>query len=132
MKLWEGNVFTGVSLSFCSREEGSHVTITQDALDLTEHPPPLEETSLQIWGLTVQRSSLLVDIWWPSLETCSNLFTSGAPPPPPFPPPPHYCSTWGQCKWVVCILLECFLVITSSSGSLISMAIVMLTRAILF
>ena len=37
-KLWEGNVFSHVCLSFCLRG-GSHVTITHDALDLTVQEP---------------------------------------------------------------------------------------------
>ena len=86
-------------------------------------PPPQKDLPLDMGPHCTETFSAR-DIWWPSLETCSNLFTSGAPPP--------HCSTWGQSKWVVRILLECFLVITSSSGGLVSMAIVMLTRAILF
>ena len=48
MKLREGNVFTGVCLSFCS---GGPVH------DHGTHYPPT------------------TDIWWSSLETCSNLYT---------------------------------------------------------
>ena len=74
-----------------------HVTITHDALDLTVHSPsppcPLPETlnltvqvPLETWDLTVQPPSLgsldmephctgtPSDIWWPRLDTCSNLF----------------------------------------------------------
>ena len=54
MKLQEGNVFSPICLSFCPLEEGSHVAITHDALDLTvqvhlftSEPPPRAE----IWWL---------------------------------------------------------------------------------
>ena len=51
---------------------------------------------------------LTSDIWWPSLETCSNVFTSGLLLP-------HQCRhlvvkhIWSV-QEVVCILVECFLV----------------------
>ena len=46
------------------------------------------------------------DIWWPLLETCSNLFTWG-PSPLGLTSDGH----WSIAKWVVHILLECFLVL---------------------
>ena len=75
-------------LSFCS-EGGSHMTITYDALDLTvqEHPDS--------------------DIWWYSLETCSNLFNSGRPLELTSG---GYWSMYSPRKRKVRILLECFLV----------------------
>ena len=59
MKLWEGNVYTRVYLF-----RGSPCDHYHDALDLTIQAP----TSL---GPALPAR----DIWWPSLETCSNLFT---------------------------------------------------------
>ena len=52
------------------------------------------------------------DIWWSSLETCSNFFTGEAH----LPPPTGTNTLWGHrntygCKRVVRILLECFLVL---------------------
>ena len=40
IKLWEGNVFTHVCLSV--QKGGPHMTITRDALDLTEQGPPTQ------------------------------------------------------------------------------------------
>ena len=48
------------------------------------------------------------NIWWPSLETCSKLFTSGSPSL--VLTSGGYWSTYGQHKLVVHILLDCFLV----------------------
>ena len=45
--------------------QGSHVTITHDALDLTVQAP---------MGPHVQGPPAS-DIWWPRLETCPKLFT---------------------------------------------------------
>ena len=82
-KLREGNVFSRVCPSVILSNKGSHVTITRDALDLTvqgqSHPPFGHRTSLcrdapQTWDLTVQ-VPFSNDIWWPRLETCSNLTT---------------------------------------------------------
>ena len=70
---------------------GSNVTITHDALDLTVHYIPRHETSR--------------NIWWPSLETCSSLFTSGQPPPPPLPSPPNQCwNRWCASYWKVFLM----------------------------
>ena len=48
---------------------------------LYRHPPgPSPHAPPQTWELIVQASPLDMgssDIWWPSLETCSNLFTLG-------------------------------------------------------
>ena len=50
---------------------------------------------------------LATDIWWSTLETCSNLFTWG-----PFRKGHLVVATEAHmvCKQAVCILLECFLV----------------------
>ena len=65
-KLREGNVFNHFHLF----TGGANVSITHDTLDLTvqchpqsKAPPPAS------------------DNWWPSLETCSNLFTWETPSP---------------------------------------------------
>ena len=52
------------------------------------------------------------NIWWPSLDICSKVFTSGPPPPPR-----HLMAieTHTVGKWAVHILLECFLVIFSEN-----------------
>ena len=67
-KLWEGNIFSNVCLSVClfTSAEGL-LTITNNALDSLYRDPP---------NLVPPRAS---DIWWPSMETCSILFTSGPP-----------------------------------------------------
>ena len=69
MELREGNIFTLVYLLECP-----HVTIIYDTLEPTvQHPPP---------AMTSQTSDLgppARDIWWPSLETYSNLFICGPP-----------------------------------------------------
>ena len=93
------------------------------ALDLTvQHPPrslgpaPLDigtslysdppwPQPLSTWDLTVRAPA--GDIWWPRLKTCSNLFTWG--PPPTTTGTWYWERTYGQCKWLVRILLECFL-----------------------
>ena len=62
---------------------GGDVTITHDVFDLTVQGPPSPSPSLQPRHLTVQGPLILPPangIWWPSLETCSNLFTSAPPP----------------------------------------------------
>ena len=53
------------------------------------------------------RTPALSDIWWPLLETCSDLFTSG---PPLVLTSSGYWSMYGLRKQAVRILLECFLV----------------------
>ena len=78
----EGNVFIQVCLS----TGGSNMTIIQDALDHPPLPPPPDmgphwtgtppPPDMDLTGQGPPTS----DIWWPSLETCSNLFTSGLPP----------------------------------------------------
>ena len=52
------------------------MTITHDALDLTVQVIPWSLS--QTWDLTVQGSPAS-DIWWQSLKTGSNLYTSGPP-----------------------------------------------------
>ena len=66
-KLREGNVFTGVCLSVGQGDP--HMTITDDALDLTPLAP-----WYQTWDpLTSYLGPPASDIWW-SLETCLSLF----------------------------------------------------------
>ena len=91
-KKWlrKGNVFSRVCLSTEVGMGGSHVTITHDALDLSLQGPhpfqiwdltfqvPLALTPLYTWDILMQGPQPLAnDIQWPSLETCSNLFTLG-------------------------------------------------------
>ena len=64
-------------LSVCSHGGmGSRVTNTHDALDLTVQGPlgPGPDPPPRTWD-----PSPAGNIWWPSLGTCSNLFTSGPP-----------------------------------------------------
>ena len=101
-KLWEGIIFTGVC--HFVQDWGSHVTITM--MHWTSLYTPRHRTPWT-WDLTVQGplcqtqsahhprhgTSLYrdtpppipcpcaSDIWWPSLDTRSNLITSGLPPP---------------------------------------------------
>ena len=72
VKLWEGNVFTHVCLSFCPWGGACHVAITYNALDLTILEPP---------GLSVPlckplgTGPLLLTSGgqdWRSVQTCSN------------------------------------------------------------
>ena len=126
----EGNVLSRVCL-FAIGEWVSHVTITHYELDLTLQPPGHVPPPSQTWdftvllyrtpspnpghhppprskyGISLIRDPLSCDIWWPSLETYSNLFTSG-------PPSPLMLTSggyWKMCKGAVRILLECFLVL---------------------
>ena len=100
----EGNVFIRVCPSFCPQRIGeSHMTMTHDALDLTvqgpEPPTPPHPTadmgiqglpgsgpgSPRKWDLRLPRPwswSPASDIWWPSLETCSNFVHFRTPPLP--------------------------------------------------
>ena len=73
-----------LSLCLSTGEWGSYVTITHDALDLTtQGPPSLALVKIyffcplghQTWDLLPQAHPSLTNIWWPSLETSSNLFT---------------------------------------------------------
>ena len=79
--------------------------------------------SIQGWGCCMWPSPMMdltslykappaSDIWWPRLETCSNLFTWKHPPPPALLlTSGGYCSSLGTVSnRVVCILLECLLV----------------------
>ena len=66
-KLLGGNVFTRICLF-----------TRNNALDLTVQPPGLSASSpprYHTWEPPAP--PLLIDIWWPSLETCSNLSTWG-------------------------------------------------------
>ena len=92
-KLREGNAFSLVCLSFC---RGWGV--------------PWDHYPWCIIPHCTGPSPSASDIWWPTLETCSKLFTSKTPPPP---------TQWywhlvatEACtvgKLVIRILLECFL-----------------------
>ena len=73
-------------ISICLYMGGVHVTITHDVLDLTVQSP---------WPPPLDRDPLASDIWWPSLEACSNLFTSG---PLLVLTSGGYWSKCGQCK----------------------------------
>ena len=77
MKLREGNVFTRVCLSV-HRGKGLHLTIVHDALDLTLQAPHIRHGTPQPQPQSQPSTS---DILWPSLETCSNLFTPRMPRP---------------------------------------------------
>ena len=78
-KLQDGNVFSRV----CLFTGGSHVTITHcigPHCTGAFHPPIPQPCPhpFKTWDLTVHTPAN--DIWWPSLETCSSLFTSELPP----------------------------------------------------
>ena len=82
--------YTSVCQPVCLSTWGPHVTITHDALDLTvqgSYPqksdlgPPALPPASDIWWSSLETCSNLFiwgppasDIWWSSLETCSNLF----------------------------------------------------------
>ena len=69
-KLWENNVFTRVCLF--TGDWGTHVTNTHNALEIiVQHPTP------DIRHGIPQVPAPANDIWWPSLETYSNLFIWG-------------------------------------------------------
>ena len=79
MSLFEGHQCRVFKL--CLSLNVPHVAITHDTLDLTVQPPP----SPQLWPEPLFTHGTWVypwsqpwhpasDIWWPSLETCSNLF----------------------------------------------------------
>ena len=116
----EGNVFVRVYLS-----TGGHVTITHDALDLTiQDPPPGLGSGSDPSRHGISRPTQLPqtcdllalppvsDIWWPSMETCSNLFILGSPTSVHI----LWWSTYSLRKQAVRILLECFLVYFSIAG----------------
>ena len=100
MKLGEGNVFTHVCLSV-HRGEGLHLTVAHDVLDF-----PLQAPTSDMGPQSQPPTS---DTLWPSLETCSNLFTWGCPPPQQ-----HWHMVATKVHMVdqeaVRILLQCFLV----------------------
>ena len=88
MKLRESNVCVCVCPSFSQPVRGSHVIITHDALRLTVKtspaPAPLymgpqgPRAPVGPLGHGNLRTPLPASvIWWPSLETCSCLVTSG-------------------------------------------------------
>ena len=70
-KLRQGNVFIHICSSVSYSVQGSHVTISHDALD-TLYKAPKHQT----WEPPALAPPPVSDIWWPSLETCSNMFTS--------------------------------------------------------
>ena len=67
---------------FVCPQRGTHVTISHDALDLTvqgsPRPPDSQTMGSQGPSLTLALAlAPISDSWWPSLETCSNMFNSG-------------------------------------------------------
>ena len=92
MKLWEGNVFTGT----CRVHPPS---------DLRTYPLPTDHPWHQIWGPTPPP---ITDIWWTSLETCSNLFTWGSSPTPP-----------SNCYWHLVVATETLMVAKRSASILL-------------
>ena len=102
----EGSVFSHVCPSFSHSVQGSHVTITHDASDITmqgtpnSSPPPdmASQTPLlltsggQDWRPVQTYSLEDIPSWLPSSGNWNNRY--------------------GQCKRTVSILLECFLVTT--------------------
>ena len=88
-------------VSVCLFTRGPRVTIIDDALDLPVQGPLGHQTGDPSPG------PIDNDIWWPSLDTCSNFFTRG-PPNPSIHLVPKACTVGKQ---AVCILLECFLFI---------------------
>ena len=128
---WQGSVHQ----TLCPCEGGLRVTIIHDALGhgtyssrrIPDTGPSSPRTRHGTYPCTT-------DIWWSSLETCSNLFYCG-------PTPSQYwhlvvaTETCTVCKRAVCILLECILVslptrsmwenicdaVASSSGSEINL-----------
>ena len=93
-------------LSICP-QGGFDVTINHNALASLYSPP--SPSLFRTWDRTGQGPSAN-DIWWPSLETCSNLFSSAALFPPPVLTSGGYWSTSCWHKWALRILLECFFV----------------------
>ena len=72
-KLRKGNVFIHMSVyQSVILSRVSHVTISHDALDLNVQGPQTSDMGSPSPGSHPSVS----DIWWPSLETCSNMFTS--------------------------------------------------------
>ena len=111
------NVVTKVVFSYVSVRQfvqrGPHVIITHDALNLTVQPPPNSDmrhgTPPQSCPLDMQPPwPPTTDIWWSSLETCSNLFIA--------PPLERHLEVASKartvCRWAAPFLLECILVFT--------------------
>ena len=112
------NVVTKVVFSYVSVRQfvqrGPHVIITHDALNLTVQPPP--QPRHETWNTPPQSCPLdmqppwppTTDIWWSSLETCSNLFIA--------PPLERHLEVASKartvCRWAAPFLLECILVFT--------------------
>ena len=113
-----GKVLVSFCLPFCP-QQGSHVTSTHDALDLTwQGPPPAQDPGYgtplcqdppptcnpvpHTWDLTILGPPVS-DIWCPNW----SLFIWG---PPLVLTSGGYWSTYSCGKWAVRTLLECFLV----------------------
>ena len=106
-------MFSIVSVRHCVHSKGEGAPCDHYPWCIGPHcitPSAHYLTPPRTWDLTVFLPSPTSDIWWPSLKTCSNLFTSGPPPPPVL--------TWHlvtiearkASKRPIRILLECFLV----------------------
>ena len=104
-------------------------TITFDALNLTVQDPGTPPPDTRPYCTRPLSSSLPLDmkphfqenlplphltsdIWWPSLETCSNLFTSGHPRS--LLTPGGYWSAYGHRKWAAPSHWNVFLLINIS------------------
>ena len=66
-------MFSQVCVCLSTGGGGPHVTITHDALALTVQGPSWPWTPPDM-GHGTPGPAPASDIWWPSLETCSNLF----------------------------------------------------------
>ena len=130
-KLSEGNVFTGLCVSVHMGSPFDHYPWC-----IGPHcaaPPPRHKT----WGPpipvlppqdmrpgnpshTPTPSSPTSDIWWPLLETCSNLYIRPhcTATPPPRETTGSCLRNYGQRKRAVRILLECFLVLNCANFTL--------------
>ena len=127
-------------VSVCLSTGGSHVTITHVLNLLYRHPPqpppdtgphwtgtpghrmsldrdtpPSPSPTPTRYGTSPDRDPLASDISWPSLETCSNLFTPGTPYPLA-PIPDGHQSMSSRRKQVVRILHECFFFVVNCSS----------------
>ena len=113
-KLGEGNVLTRVCLSVHRGRRGAMWPLPVIHWTSLYRPSPWPRPCSSTWDLTVRgclwtlgltvQGPLTSDIWWTSLETCSNLFTSGHLPLPVLTSD-GYRSTYSCFKWMVCILL---------------------------
>ena len=92
-KLREGNVFTGVCLSVHSGVP--HVILPKVHWTSLYRTPPSGHGT---WGPPDPARTPVRDIWWPSLETCSNLFIG--PHTSLYSTPPHSTDIWCPPKHV--------------------------------